>query len=127
MQIHFQDKTYKVSNDLVLDLIDVVLGKAKNFYKAMPEAQQIILDGFARGYLYTMEEKMRAKNVSNEDILKFRPAKNEDATTKVIDVMSQITLSGSEYIDLEFDVEDDIITSLSYGMSLPDELQKKTI
>lgn len=124
MLVHIQGKTYKVRDNLKKDIITLLLSKATSMYDSMPDTRQVVIDGFARGYLYNMENKLIENGIDRKKAMLLRPDKKEDATKKLIDVMSTNVLAASEYINVELEIEGDEIISLSYGMSIPDGSKK---
>lgn len=124
MLVHIQGKTYKVRDNLKKDIITLLLSKATSMYDSMPDTRQVVIDGFARGYLYNMENKLIENGIDRKKAMLLRPDKKEDATKKLIDVMSINVLAASEYINVELEIEGDEIISLSYGMSIPDGSKK---
>lgn len=124
MLVHIQGKTYKVRDDLKKDIVTLLLSKATSMYDSMPDTRQVVIDGFARGYLYNMENKLIENGIDRKKAMLLRPDKKEDATKKLIDVMSTNVLAASEYINVELEIEGDEIISLSYGMSIPDGSKK---
>lgn len=124
MLVHIQGKTYKVKDNLKKDIITLLLSKATNMYDSMPDTRQVIIDGFARGYLYDMENKLIENGFDRKKAALLRPDKKEDATKKLIDIMTTNVLAASEYINVELEIEGDEIVALSYGMTIPNGSKK---
>lgn len=118
---------YKVSEQVVEDLLRLLMDQGFEFYNKIPPEMQTVADGFSRTYLYKMEEKFLAKGMAKEEAAKVRPGKKEDASIKLLDIMLTNMAQAMNYVDVSLDVDEETNTiySLSYGMSVPNGLQQE--